>query len=90
MAEEQLQLPHGLTLNERNRLSMTGVTEVISFDENAVILRTALGTLTVQGRDLQLKKLALDGGQVAVDGTVAALIYEEPRPSGGWLQRLLK
>ena len=87
---DEITMPHKLTLNCRRELSMTGVTEVISFDENAVILRTALGTLTVQGRDLQLKKLALDGGQVAVDGTVAALIYEEPRPSGGWLQRLLK
>lgn len=88
MAEERLQLPHKLTLNERKGLTMTGVTEVVSFDEGAVILRTSLGTLVVQGRDLQLKTLSLDGGQVAVDGTISALIYEEPRQAGGWLHRL--
>ena len=76
-------LPHKLSLSERNQLTMTGVTEVVSFEETAVVLRTSLGTLTVQGTGLQLKTLSLDGGQVAVDGTVSALIYEEPR-LGGW------
>lgn len=89
MAEQAIQLPHKLTLNERKALTMTGVTEVVSFDDTAVILRTGLGTLMVQGRDLQLKTLSLDGGQVAVDGVVAALIYEEPRANGGFLHRFL-
>ena len=87
MAEERLQLPHKLTLNERQSLTMTGVTEVVSFDDSAVILRTGLGTLVIQGRDLQLKTLSLDGGQVAVDGHVTALIYEEPRGEHGLLRR---
>ena len=88
MAEERLQLPHKLTLNERKELTVTGVTEVVSFDEGAVIMRTGLGMLVVQGRDLQLKTLSLDGGQVAVNGNVSGLIYEEPRQAGGWLRRL--
>ena len=90
MAEEHLQLPHGLTLNERSRLSMTGVTEVVSFDENSVVLHTALGMLSIHGSGLQLKTLSLDGGQIAVDGNVAALIYEDTKPEGGWLRRLLR
>ena len=85
-----LQLPHKLTLNERRQLTMTGVTEVMSFDEQSVVLQTDLGTLTVHGQDLQLKNLSLDGGQVAVEGQVAALIYEEPRPARGWLGRLIR
>ena len=88
MAENVGGLPHKLTLNERKNLTMTGVTEVVSFDEGTVLLRTGLGTLVVQGRDLQLKTLSLDGGQVAVDGCISALIYEEPRQSGGLMRRL--
>lgn len=88
MAEERGQLPHKLTLEERKKLMVTGVTEVVSFDEAAVMLRTDMGTLLVQGRDLQLKTLSLDGGQMAVDGTVTALVYEEPKQSGGWVRRL--
>lgn len=88
MALEQVILPHKLTLNERKNLTMTGVTEVVSFDDTAVILKIALGTLVVQGKDLKLKTLSLDGGQVAVDGEISALIYEESKPSGGVLRRL--
>lgn len=84
---EEAHQPHVLQLKERKNLTMSGVTEVVSFDETAVILQTAQGTLTVQGRDLQLKTLSLEGGQVAVEGNVSALIYEEPR-SGSWRQRL--
>ena len=88
MGEDRIALPHKLTLNERRQLSMTGVSEVVSFDDTAVILRTQLGPLNIHGKDLQLKTLSLEGGQVAVDGTISALIYEEPRQSGGWMRRL--
>ena len=80
---EDTRLPHKLQLNERKSLTMTGVTEVVSFDETAVVLQTSLGLLIVQGQQLSLKNLSLDGGQVAVDGTISALSYEEPR-QGGW------
>lgn len=86
--EEMLQLPHKLTLNQREDLTMTGVTEVVSFDDTAVVLKTHLGTLTVLGQDLALKTLSTEGGQVAVCGHVNSLMYEEPRPAGFW-QRLL-
>lgn len=90
MTPEKIQLPHKLTLNERKNLTMTGVAEVVSFDDTAVVLHTALGTLEVQGQDLQLKTLSIDGGQVAVDGHICALIYEEPRTPGGFWGRLFK
>ena len=81
------QFPHKLTLNERKSLTMTGVSEVVRFDDTAVELRTALGMLRVQGQDLKLKTLALEGGQMAVEGHISALSYEEPREGGLW-QRL--
>lgn len=87
MAEEKL--PHALSLTERSKLAIHGVTEVVSFEENAVVLRTSLGTLVIHGRDMQLKTLSPEGGQVAVEGTVTALVYEEPRASG-WFSRWRK
>ena len=88
MADQQLSLPHKLTLNQRSSLTMTGVTEVVSFDENTVLVRTDLGTLTVQGQQLQLKTLSVEGGQIAVEGSISSLQYEEPRQQGGWVRRL--
>lgn len=90
MTPETVQLPHKLTLNERKSLTMTGVTEVVSFDDTTVLLRTVLGSLEIQGDGLQLKMLSIDGGQVAVDGHISALIYEEPKPEGGLFRRFLR
>ncbi len=86
---EDMTLPHKLSLSQRKNLTMTGVTEVVSFDDSAVVLKTCMGLLTVHGQGLQLKNLSLEGGQVAVDGTVAALVYEQDRPAGG-LRRLFR
>lgn len=86
MAQEQL--PHKLTMNERSKLTVTGITEVVSFEENAVVLQTCMGTLIVQGSSLQLKTLSLEGGQVDVDGSISSLVYEDSHTSGGWLSRL--
>lgn len=88
MSEAKMGLPHKLTLNERKTLTMTGVTEVVSFEEDAVILKTDLGMLCVHGRELRLKTLSPEGGQVDVSGSISALIYQEPR-KGGVLRRLL-
>lgn len=79
---EEAHLPHKLQLNERTSLTMTGVAEVVSFDENTVVLQTSLGLLVIQGQQLQLKNLTLEGGQVAVEGSIRALAYEEPRQTG--------
>ena len=81
-------LPHKLILNERQSLSLTGVTEVVSFDENTVLLTTALGSLAIHGSQLQLKTLSVEGGQIAVEGNISSLQYEEPRQKGGWVHRL--
>jgi sporulation protein YabP len=86
---EHIPLPHKLVLNERKLLTVTGVTEVVSFDDTSVIAQTDLGTLVVQGENLQLKTLLPEGGQVTVEGNIATLMYEEPRPAGSLWRRLL-
>lgn len=90
MTEDSIALPHKLTLNQRKTLTMSGVTEVVSFDDETVVLKTCMGILTVHGQSLQLKNLTLEGGQVAVEGTIAAMIYEEPKAERGWLGRLFR
>jgi sporulation protein YabP len=82
------ELPHTLTLDNRRLLRVTGVTEVERFDEQAVVLHTARGVLLVRGENLHMQTLSIDGGQVSVDGTITALMYEEPQKPGGFLSRL--
>ena len=86
--QASLEAPHQLHLDSRARLSMTGVVEVESFDENTIVLTTTRGTLVVRGEGLHLQLLRLDGGEVLVDGTVDSLSYEDAAPAGGFFARL--
>lgn len=90
MNEQHISMPHKLILNERKTLTLTGVREALSFDEENVLLQTELGLLCIQGQELKLKNLSPEGGQVSVEGTICALIYEQPRQNRGWLGRLLR
>ena len=90
MANERPDRPHELRLENRARLNVTGVREVESFDESAVVLHTAKGVLVIRGQSLHLQTLSIDGGQVAVDGTVDALVYEETQKQGGFFSRLFR
>lgn len=83
-----LDVPHTLSLDNRRRLRVSGVTEVESFDEQTVVLHTSCGILLVRGQGLHMQTLSIDGGQVAVDGTIISMVYEEPQKSGGFFSRL--
>lgn len=87
--ETALELPHKLTLDGRKLLTMTGVTDVESFDDEMVVLHTNKGTLVIRGSGLHLQLLSLDGGQVHVDGNVCSMTYEDDLPGGsGFFSRL--
>lgn len=81
--QEAVKLPHRVTLDERGKLSLTGATEVIRFEEDIVELNTSRGTMIVHGTELKLKCLSLDDGAVIILGKIDAVIYEEPRQKRG-------
>ena len=89
--EELLLSGHRLTLESRGQLSVSGVTEVGSFDETAAVLETAQGTLIVRGTGLHMEQLDLEAGQVRLKGTVDSLIYEENAGTrGSFFERLFR
>ena len=90
MAYENISPEHRLILEQRERLVISGVEEVARFDEETIVLTTSLGELEIQGEGLHIEKLSLEGGELHVDGSVSALIYEtSPRNEPGLLRRLL-
>lgn len=81
-------ITHNVILEGRERLSVSGVTEVVSFDENEVVMDTARGLLTVTGADLHVEKLSLDIGELSLEGVVDGLIYsDEQKQRGGFWSR---
>ena len=61
---------HRVLLEDRNRLTVSGVEEVERFDETAIFLVTAQGSLEIQGEGLHIEKLSLDGGDLKVEGMI--------------------
>lgn len=83
--------PHHVMLEERKKLTVSGVEDVERFDENTIVLSTTQGAMTITGENLHIEKLSLDGGDLKVEGEIEALVYEEDRGSrGGFFARLLR
>lgn len=84
------QAAHHILLEGREELTVSGVEEVESFDENTIVMLTVKGTLVVRGENLHIEKLSLDGGDLKVEGTVDSLSYEDGgRERVGLFARLL-
>ena len=64
-----------LVLENRNRLNISGVLDVLSFDDQIIIVETELGMLTVKGDNLRVNKLNIDTSEVIVEGEIISLTY---------------
>ncbi len=80
MEDKKLKMPHNLVLEDRKTLSLTGVSDVDSFDESTVIVYTDLGELTVRGENLHIKNLDITAGEVSLEGRINALEYTDDTP----------
>ncbi len=93
MAEEKksITMPHNLVLEDRRLLSVTGVSDVDSFDEETVTIFTDLGELTVRGSNLHINRLSIDSGELSVEGDIRSVSYSDDAPkSGGFFGRVFR
>lgn len=80
---------HRLQLEGREKLCVSGVEDVVRFDENCIVTTTSAGTLIITGEELHIGKLSLDGGEMQVDGRIDAVTYEDTEVrQGSFLSRL--
>ncbi len=66
---------HSLTLEDRRKLDLSGVDDVLGFDESSVLLRTSAGMLTVEGEQLHIRHMSVDCGELSIEGKINGLIY---------------
>ena len=76
-------LPHRLMLTDRASLILDGVTDVVSFDESAALVRTSMGLLSIDGEALHVTTLNLENGHIELDGKIHALIYIDGNEASG-------
>lgn len=70
-------LPHNCILEDRKALSVSGVNDVGSFDEQTIVAATDYGELTVKGEKLHITKLSLEIGELCIEGNIASLQYTD-------------
>ncbi len=84
--EETRKSAHRVVIDGRDRVSITAVNDVDSFNENEIIFLTSQGMMTITGEDLHISKLDLDEGTLIIDGMIDSIDYsdhEEERLNGG-------
>ena len=82
-----------IILENRGKLTISGVLDVLSFDDQVVILETELGLLNVKGENLRINKLSIDTSEVKVEGEISSLNYndkENNKTSGGLISKIFK
>ncbi|WP_316248643.1 sporulation protein YabP [Youxingia wuxianensis] len=83
--------PHNIIMEQRNKLTITGVTDIDSFDEQTVLLFTGLGELAIRGENLHINRIDVDTGEVNLEGEIDSLTYADNQPNkGGFFGKLFK
>lgn len=72
---------HSLSIDRRESVTVTGVIDVISFDEESVIGETEMGVIVIRGVNLHVNRINLESGELSVSGEIDGVTYENP--SGG-------
>lgn len=84
-------MPHNLILEDRRSLSVSGVSDVDSFDEQTVIVYTDKGELTVRGSELHINRLSVETGELLLEGNISSLTYADEMPkSSGFFSRVFR
>lgn len=81
-----------IIVENRKKITVSGVLDVISFDEESVILDTQLGSMIIKGEDFKINKLNIDAGEFMIEGHVVDIAYGDSidKNSGGFFAKLFR
>ena len=89
--KDKIVMPHNVIMTDREELTLSGVTDVDSFDESTVIAYTDYGELTITGTNLHISSLNIDKGELSVDGRISSLAYIDRQPDkGGFFSKVFR
>lgn len=83
---------HNILMSERKTVSISGVSDVINFDENSVVLATKCGSMEIEGTELHVVTLNVGNGEIKVEGTINGIFYynENEKTKTGFFGRMFK
>lgn len=77
MEEKANGVLHNLILENREKITISGVEDVDSFDDNSIIIQTQMGLLTLVGSDLHIVKFNVDTGELSIEGEIDEMVYSD-------------
>lgn len=80
--ENKITKMQNIILENRNKLHLSGVLDVLNFDEEIVTVDTELGILVIKGADLRLNKFNLENAELSIDGEIISMVYDDKSYSG--------
>ena len=82
---------HRIEMSGRERLTVTGVEDVDSFDDDRVIAYTVEGIMTVKGADMHINRLNIENGELEIEGSIDSITYEDGHKNdGGFFSKIFK
>ena len=87
---EKISALHSIIIGQRESVSLSGVAEVVGFDDETVLLKTVMGGLTIKGEELHIGAFSTSSGELEIDGKIIALAYTDEGQKGGFWRRLTK
>lgn len=88
--EEVIRSNHNIIIEDRKKLTLSGVKDVISFDDETLLLETALGRLTVKGAGLHIVNFDTASGDLFAEGKIYAAVYTSEERSCGFFSRVFR
>lgn len=94
MNEKTLEnLNHLINIENREKANLSGIKDVLSFDDQIIILETEMGMLTIKGENLRINKLSIDTSDISIEGAINSLSYsgkEFEKKNGSLVSKLFK
>ncbi len=89
--EENNHIIQNVIIENRKKLNISGVKQVVSFDDETVLLETALGRMTVKGENLKIDSFNTSTGDLTAIGMIHAVVYMAgENTGGGFISRLFR
>lgn len=75
MIENNKNIKHDVIIKSRNRLEMTGISDVISYDENEILVVTDEISISIEGENLKIEKFDSEKEDLIVNGLINGIFY---------------
>lgn len=82
MQDKIIKKDHGVILENRRNMTISGITDVDSFDEREICLYTQLGEMTIKGRELHIDSMSVETGDMTITGDIWAIVYGDRDKKG--------